>query len=82
MSSQPKLKFSKTNIKPSQAYRETKGKHKEFAPNPKIAKLDLIEKDEIEASLQVEWECKIENLREKRGANYSHIKHTTYDYYD
>ena len=82
MSGHPKSKFTKVKLKSFQAYRETKEQHKKLAPNPRIAKLDQIEKEDVEIALEIDWEYKIDNIREKKGVNYAHIKHTTYDYYD
>ena len=50
MSDQTKPKFIKAKLQPSLAYREWDAKRKKNAPNPHIAKLDLIEKEGIETT--------------------------------
>ena len=73
MLDQPKPKFTKVKIKTSQAYTELEEEHKKNAPNPRISKLDQTEKEVIETSLQVEWECKIDNINNKHGVNYTYM---------
>ena len=64
MLEQPKSQISKVKLKPSQAYRETVAQCKKLASNPRISKLDQVERDGVEASLQTSWKCKIDNLRD------------------
>ena len=73
----PKPKFNKVKIKPSQTYRELEAHHKKNTPNPRIAKLDQIEKDGVEVALQTEWDYKIQNLTLRHGVNQSLIKNST-----
>ena len=54
MSKQNKPKFLKAKLQPSLAYHEREAKRKKNAPNPHIAKLDLIEKEGVETTLQIE----------------------------
>ena len=58
MSDQPKPKFTKVKIKPSQAYIELEEEHKKKTLDPRIAKQDQIEKEGIEISLNSEWDQK------------------------
>ena len=56
MSEQNKPKFHKAKLQPSLPYHEREAKHKKNAPNPCIAKLDIIEKEGVEIALQIEWD--------------------------
>ena len=55
----PKTKFKKAKLPQIQAYQEIKVEHKKHTPNPRISKLDQIEKDGAEVALQIEWDYKI-----------------------
>ena len=56
MLEQNKPKFLKAKLQPSFPYREREVECKKNVPNPRISKLDLIEKEGIETSLQIEWD--------------------------
>ena len=58
----PTTKFKKAKLPQIQAYQETEANHKKHTPNPRIAKLDQIEKDRAEVAWQTEWDYKIQNL--------------------
>ena len=55
MSEQNKPKFLKAKLQPSLAYHEREAECKKKTPNPRISKLDLIEKEGVETALQIEW---------------------------
>ena len=59
MSKQTKPKFIKAKLQPSLAYCEQEAECKKNAPNPCISKLDLIMKEGIETTLQIEWDQKV-----------------------
>ena len=54
MSEENKPKFHKVKIQPSLAYHEREAERKKYTPNPRIAKLDQIEKEGVEVALQIE----------------------------
>ena len=62
MSDQPKTKFKKAKLPQIPIYKEIEARHKKYTPNPRIAKLDQIEKDRVDVALQIEWDYKIQNL--------------------
>ena len=62
MSSHPKTKFKKAKLPQIPVYKEIEAERKKNTPNPRIAKLDQIEKDRAELTLQTEWNYKIKNL--------------------
>ena len=62
MSGHPKSKFKKVKLPQIPAYQEIEAEHKKHTPNPRISKLDQIEKDRVEVALQIEWYYKIQNL--------------------
>ena len=59
MSGHPKIKFKKAKLPQILVYKEIEAEQKKYAPNPRIAKLDQIEKDSVEVALQTEWDYKI-----------------------
>ena len=61
MSGHPKTQFKKAKLPQISTYQEIKAKHKKHTPNPRIAKLDQIEKDRAKVALQIEWYYKIQN---------------------
>ena len=82
MSSHPKTKFKKAKLPQIPFYKEIKAKHKKHTPNPRISKLDQIEKDREEVALKTEWDYKIKNLTFRRGVNMSLINNSTITHYD
>ena len=59
MLGQPKTKFKKAKLPQIPVYEEIEAKHKKYTPNPRITKLDQIEKDDVDIALQIEWDYKI-----------------------
>ena len=59
MSGHPKTMFKKAKLPQIPIYKEIDEEHKKHTPNPRIAKLDQIEKDRVEVALQTEWDYKI-----------------------
>ena len=82
MPKHPKPKFSKVKIQPSLPYREREAKHKKNAPNPRIAKLDQIEREGVEVALQTEWDQKVQNMTLRSKVNHSFINYTSYTHFD
>ena len=82
MSSHPKTKFKKAKLPQILAYQEIEAEHKKHTPNPRIAKLDQIEKDGAEVALQTEWDYKIQNLTLWHGVNQSLINNSTITHSD
>ena len=82
MSVQTKPKFLKTKLQPSLAYPEREAECKKNAPNPRIAKLDLIKKDGVEITLQTEWDQKVQNMTLQPKDNHSFINYTSYTHFD
>ena len=62
MSSQPKTKLKKVKLPKIPVYKEIEAEKKKRTPNPRISKLDQIEKDGADIALQIEWDYKIQNL--------------------
>ena len=62
MLGQTKTNFKKAKLPQILVYKEIKAEHKKYTPNPRITKLDQIEKDSVEVALQTEWDYKIQNL--------------------
>ena len=52
MSGHSKKEFKKAKLPQIPVYKEIEAKHKKHTPNPRIAKLDQIEKDGAEVALQ------------------------------
>ena len=77
MSKQNKPKFLKAKLHPSLAYRETEVEHKKNTPNPRIVKLDLIEKGGVETALQTNWDQKVKNMTLRPKVNHSFINYTS-----
>ena len=73
MLEQMKPKFTKVKIITSLAYHEHEEKCKKNTPKPWIAKLDQIKKEEIETSLQIEWDQKIQNMTLRSKVNHNLI---------
>ena len=65
----PKPKFKKAELPQIPVYKEIEVEHKKHTPNPRIAKLDQIEKDKAEVALQTKWDYKIQNLTLWHGVN-------------
>ena len=82
MSGHPKTKFKKAKLPQIPAYQEIEAEHKKHSPNPRIAKLDQIEKDGAEVALQTEWDYKIRNLTLRHGVNQSLINNSTVTHSD
>ena len=82
MSEKMKPKFTKVKLQPSLAYHEHEAKHKKNTPNPQIAKLDQIEKEGIEATLQTKWDIKIQNMTRWSKVNHSLINYTSYTHFE
>ena len=82
MSGHPKTKFKKAKLPQIPAYQEIKAEHKKHTPNPRIAKLDQVEKDRAEVALQTEWDYKIQNLTLRHGVNHSLINNSTVSHSD
>ena len=82
MSEQNKPKFLKAKLQPSLAYHEREVEHKKNAPNPHIAKLDQIEKEGVETTLQIEWDQKVQNITLRPKVNHSFINYTSYTHFD
>ena len=53
MSDHQKPKFTKVKIEPSLAYHDCEVEHKKNTPNPRITKLEQVEKEGIEVALQI-----------------------------
>ena len=62
MSSQTKTKFKKAKLPQIPIYKELELQHKKYTPNPRITKLDQVEKDGADIALQTEWDYKLQNL--------------------
>ena len=62
MLGQTKTKFKKAKLPQIPIYKEIEAKHKKYTPNPRISKLDQIEKDGVHIALQTDWDYKIQNL--------------------
>lgn len=62
MSGETKTKFKKAKLPQIPVYKEIEAEHKKHIPNPRIAKLDQIEKDIVDIALQTKWDYKIQNL--------------------
>ena len=62
MSGNPKTKFEKANLPQIPTDQDIKAKHKKHTPNPRISKLDQIEKDGAKVVLQTKCDYKIQNL--------------------
>ena len=82
MSEENKPKFHKVKIQPSLPYCEREAKHKKNAPNPCLAKLDQIEKEGVEVSLQTEWDQKVQNMTLRSKVNHNFINYTNYTHFD
>ena len=82
MSKENKPKFHKVKIQPSLPYREREDEHKKNAPNPRIAKLDQIEREGVEVALQIEWDQKVQNMTLRSKVNHSFINYTSYTHFD
>ena len=82
MSEQNKPKFLKAKLQPSFPYHEREVEHKKNAPNSHIAKLDLIEKEGVETTLQIEWDQKVQNMTLRPKVNHSFINYTSYTHFD
>ena len=77
-----KPKFIKARIQTSLAYCEWEAEHKKNTPNPCIAKLDQIEKEGIETTLQIEWDQKVQNITLRPNVNHNLINYTSYTHFD
>ena len=82
MLEETKPKFLKAKLQPSLAYRERGAERKKKAPNPRIAKLDLIEKEGIEIALQTKWDQKVHNMTLRPKVNHNLINYTSYTHFD
>lgn len=82
MAGQTKTKFKKAKLPQISSYKEIETKHKKHTPNPRIAKLDQIEKDGANVALQTEWDYKIQNLTLRRGVNQNLINNSSVTYFD
>ena len=82
MTEQNKPKFLKAKLQPSLAYHEIEVEFKQNAPNPRIAKLDQIEKEGVEIALQTEWDQKVQNMTLRPKVNHSFINYTSYTHFD
>lgn len=69
----PETKFKKAKLAQIPAYKEIQTKCKRHTLDPRIAKLDQIEKDGADVALQTEWDEKIQNLTLRHGVNQSLI---------
>lgn len=69
MSGHPKTKFNKAKLPQIPVYKEIEAARKKNTPNPRIAKLDQVEKDGFELALQTEWDYKVQNLTLRGGVN-------------
>lgn len=63
-------------------YREIEAEQKKNTLNPRISKLDQIEKEGIKVSLQTEWDKKVQNMTLRHGVNQRLIKYTSYNQFD
>ena len=82
MSSHPRAKFKKAKLPQILVYKEIEAERKKNTPNPRIAKLDQIEKDGAELALQTEWDYKIQTLTLRRGVNMCLIYTSTVTHSD
>ena len=82
MSGHSKKEFKKAKLPQIPVYKEIEAEHKKHTPNPRIAKLDQIEKDGVEVALQTEWDYKIQNLTLQRGVNMNLINNSTITHSD
>ena len=82
MVEQPKSKFTKVKIQPSLAYQECVAKHKKNTPNPIISKLDQIDREGVETTLQKKWDQKVQHMSLRSKVNHSLINYTTYTHFD
>ena len=82
MSGHPNTKFKKAKLPQIPSYQEIEEEHKKHTPNPRIAKLDQIEKDGAEVALQTEWDYKIQNLTLWYGVNQSLINNSNVTHSD
>ena len=82
MSEQTKPKFFKVKLQHSLAYRAWEAECKKNAPNPRIAKIDQIEKEGVEIALQTEWDQKVQNMTLRPKVNHSFINYTSYTNFD
>ena len=81
MLEQNKPKFLKAKLQPSFPYREREAECKKNAPNPRIAKLDQIEKG-VENTLQIEWDQKMQNMTLSFKVNHNFINYTSSTHFD
>lgn len=82
MSYQPKPKFKKVKLKKASIYIEIDAKCKKHTPDPRLDKLDRIEKEGIEVALKTNWDQNIQNITLRRGVNQSLINYTNYTHFD
>ena len=82
MSSHPKTKFKKAKLPQIPVYKEIEAERKKNTPNPRVAKLDQIEKAGAELALQTEWDYKIQNLTLRHGVNMCLIYTSTVTHSD
>ena len=82
MLEQPKPKFTKVKIQPSLAYQERKAKCKKNTPNTIIAKLDQIEREGVETTLEIKWNQKVQNMTLRSKVNHSLINYTSYTHFE
>ena len=82
MSNHPETKFKKAKLPQIPVYKEIETERKKNTPNPRIAKLEQIEKDGAELALQTEWDYKIQNLTLRRGVNMCLIYTSTITHCD
>ena len=59
MSGKNKTKFKKAKLPKIPIYKEIEEEHKKYISNPRITKIDKIEKDGVEVALQIEWDYKL-----------------------
>lgn len=80
MLGQTKIKFKKAKLPQIPVYKEIEEKHKKHTPNPRIDKIDQIEKDVTNIALSTEWDYKIQNLTLRQGVNHSLINNSSVTY--
>ena len=59
MQGQTKTKFKKAKLPQIPIYKEIEVEHKNHTPNPRIPKLDQIERDDADIASKTEWDYKI-----------------------
>ena len=79
MSGQTKTKFKKDKLPQILVYKEIE-EQKKYTPNPRITKLDQVEKNGVDIRLQIKWDYKIQNLTLRWGVNHNLINNYSVTY--